>query len=499
MKKFLPAGLQQKMIALIGMVFFFNSAFSQGVGIGTSTPHASAQLDISSSNKGTLITTMTSAQRKAIADPATGLLVYDINKKTIYMFDGISWLPFLFSNADKNPAQLISPVNVSSGDFFAYKVSISNDYAIVGAYNKLVGVLGGGFENRGAAYIFFRNNGVWQQQASLLASDGAADDYFGASVAISGSYALVGAWGDDVGADANQGSAYVFNREGSSWTQMAKLTAADGAADDYFGHSAAISGNTIIVGAYGDNIGANINQGSAYIYTLSGSSWTFRAKLTASDGGVDDRFGNSVSVSGSYVIAGAYLDDIGANADQGSVYSFYELTNAAGWTTAQAYHQKILAADGEADDYFGVSVSAWGSGLAVGASGDDIGANTSQGSAYLFYRSPIGVQNWTLPEKITANDGVANDNFGICVSRTQLFTVVGAYRSDAGVGLLNSGAVYVYNSSGSAVTFKTKIDDDTAETNGYFGFTTGVSGYEIIIGAYGKNNDRGQIGFKNIE
>jgi hypothetical protein len=484
----------QKLVAACVIFFLCKPAIAQSVGIGTTTPHASAQLDINSTTKGTLITTMTSSQRSAIVNPATGLLVYDVNKKTVYMYDGNRWLPFLFSNTDKNPATLLNPPVVAN-DFFGYKVAIDGDYAIIGAYGKSSGQV----LDAGAAYIYFRNNGVWEQQALLTASDGETDDFFGASVGISGDYAVVGAWGDDIGADTDQGSVYVFNRTGTVWAQQTKLTAVDGAANDFFGHSVDISGSTIIVGADGDNIGVNINQGSAYVFTRNLSIWTFQAKLIASDGDFGDGFGNSVSISGPYALAGAYLDDIGVNVDQGSVYSFFEFTNAGGWTTGQPYHDKIEAPDGAAGDFFGVSVSISGLAAIIGASGDDIGVNNSQGSAYTFFKPGINPGPWLFPVKITAPDGAENDNFGISVSRTATHSIVGAYRQDGVGGILNQGSAYIFNTQNSFYSFRRKIDDDAGDIDGFFGFAVAISGVEVVIGAYGKNSSSGQVGFLNFQ
>ena len=464
-KKFV---LQKFAAACLLFIFLSQTMFSQNVGIGTTAPHTSAQLNINSTTKGILITTMTTPQRNAIANPAIGLLVYDINKKTIYMYDGGKWLPFLFSNSEKNPATLINPV-LNIDDYFGYKVDIDGDYALIGAYGRAAGVV----QDAGAAYIYYRNNGVWEQQDIIFAGDATIDDFFGSCVTINGDYAVIGAYGDDIGADANQGSIYVFIRSGTVWTQQAKITAFDGAANDFFGYGVSISGSTIISGAYGDNIGANTNQGSAYVYTRSGTVWTIQAKLTASDGDFGDNFGARVSISNSYAIVGSYLDDIGANADQGSVYSFYEFTNAGGWASGQAYHNKLVAADGDAGDYFGVSVAVSGSGLVIGASGDDIGANVSPGSAYTYLRSPLLPFLWILPAKITAPDGAASDNFGISVSKSNLYAVVGAYRQDGNGGLLNQGSAYVFNAGGSSPSFKRKIEDDAGDINRYFGFSVG--------------------------
>jgi hypothetical protein len=477
---------------------FFTKALSQNVGIGTNAPHASAQLDISSTNKGTLITTMTTSQRNAISNPATGLLVYDINKKTIYMYDGRNWLPFVYSSTEQNPPQFINAGAGAAGDEFGCAVAMDDDYAIVGAQNKRIAYLGNVFKQQGAAYIYYRNNGVWEQQDAIYASDGEDGDFFGASVSISGDYAVIGAWGDDIGAEANRGSIYIFVRSGTTWIQLAKFISPDGLANDFFGFSVGISDSTIIAGAYGDNIGANINQGSAYIFELNGAGWNYRSKLTASDGGFDDSFGASVGISGAYIIIGAYLDDVGANMDQGSVYSFYEFTNPGGWTSGQAFHQKLTAFDGAAEDYYGVSVSVSSFGLAIGASGDDIGTNASQGSAYTYFKLPVGAALWGSAAKIIAPNGAANDNFGISVSKTTSYAVVGAYRADT-EGILNAGTVYVFNASGAFPTFRRKIEDDTATEDGYFGASVAISGFEIIIGAFGKYNNRGQIGVKNIQ
>ncbi len=172
---------------------------------------------------------------------------------------------------------------------------------VVGAYYATVGTNSG----QGAAYVFTESGSVWTQIAKLTASDGAPDDYFGNSVSISGNTVVVGAAGATVGNNSDQGAAYVFTESGSAWTQTAKLTASDGAASDYFGNSVSISGNTVVVGADNATVGANSAQGAAYVFTESGSAWTQAAKLTASDGAAHDYFGNSVSISGNTVVVGA--------------------------------------------------------------------------------------------------------------------------------------------------------------------------------------------------
>src|ERR1043166_3360199 len=175
---------------------------------------------------------------------------------------------------------------------FGFSMAISGDTAIVGAPDEPSGT------RPGAAYVFTRNGSVWMQQQKLTASDAAAQDQFGISVSISGDTVIVGSYQDDNTRGMNAGSAYVFTRNGTVWTQQQKLTAADGADDDNFGDSVSISGDTAIVGAYFDDTAAGFNVGSAYVFTRGGTVWTQQQKLTASDGAEIDIFGTSVAIVG---------------------------------------------------------------------------------------------------------------------------------------------------------------------------------------------------------
>jgi len=189
----------------------------------------------------------------------------------------------------------------ATNDLFGFSVAVDGDTAVVGAYDDEVT-----FPNQGSAYVFIRSGSTWTQQGKLTASDGAALDSFGTSVAIFGDSIVVGTSG-------NPGSAYVFTRSGGTWTEQQKLTASDGAAGDYFAYSVAISGDTVVAGASYDDIGANSEQGSAYVFTRSGSTWTEQQKLTASDGAAGDFFGYSVAIAGDTIVVAASDDDIGSN------------------------------------------------------------------------------------------------------------------------------------------------------------------------------------------
>jgi len=265
-------------------------------------------------------------------------------------------------------------------DYFGYSVAISGDTAVVGACQRDIDLNA----HRGAAYVFTRSESTWPQQppgGALIAGDGAAEDFLGYSVAISGDTVVVGAPFHRVGSNELQGSAYVFVRAGTNWSQQAQLTATDGAAGDAFGWAVAFTGDTAVIGAQNDTVGANADQGSAYVFVRSGSTWSQQAQLTAIDGAAGDAFGCSVAFTGDTAVVGALTDTVGANGGQGSAYVFVR----SGSTWSQ--QAQLNASDGAANDRFGCSVAISGDTAVVGALTDTVGVNAGQGSAYVFLRS----------------------------------------------------------------------------------------------------------------
>ncbi len=263
-------------------------------------------------------------------------------------------------------------------DWFGYSVAISSD-----GIRTIVGAVlddDNGPES-GSAYLFDTTTG--EQIAKLLADDGAEFDYFGWSVAISGTTAIVGARGDNDNG-LNSGSAYLFDT--TTGRPITKLLPNDGAAQDFFGYSVAISGATAIVGAYRDDENGE-QSGSAYLFdTTTGRQI---AKLLPNDGATEDRFGWSVAISGATAIVGAHLHDDNGN-DSGSAYLF-DISDPANPTQIA----KLLADDGAADDCFGVSVAISGATAIVGAAWDDDNGFSS-GSAYLFDAAGAPACPWDL-------------------------------------------------------------------------------------------------------
>jgi len=368
-----------------------------------------------------------------------------------------------------------------SGDAFGNAVAISGNTVVVGAALADNG--------QGAAYVFTRSGSDWAdmtQVAELTASDGAAGDDFGSSVSISGNTVVVGEGNATIGANSQQGAAYVFTESASGWanmTQTAKLTASTGQANDEFGVSVSIDGSTLVVGA--DNPYSINPQGAAYVFARAASGWagaTQAATLTASDGTANDFFGSSVSISGNTVVVGAENATVGGNSQQGAAYVFTE--PASGWANMMQTG-KLTASDGAVYDYFGSSVAISGNTIVVGADNARVGGNSQQGAAYVFTEPASGWLNMTQTAKLTASDGAAYDYFGNSVSISGNTIVVGADNATIGANS-QQGAAYVFTEPASGwanMTQTGKLTASDGAAGDFFGASVSISGNTIVVGA----------------
>jgi len=360
----------------------------------------------------------------------------------------------------------INASDAAAGDDFGYAVAIDGDRAIVGANsNDDVG------SNSGAAYIFEKIDDAWVEVQKITASDATSGDLFGISVGISGNYAIVGAHlNDEMG--SNAGAAYIFEYDGASWTEDTKLIASDAAAGDFFGFSVSISGDNALVGARFEN-----NQGAAYVFNLSGGTWSETTKLTASDANTDDWFGQSVCITGTHAIIGANQnDDAGINS--GSAYIF-SLSGGV-WSEVQ----KLTASDEMSDDYFGWSVSISGERAVVGTILND-DAGSASGSVYVFELSG-GV--WSETQKLTASDAATFDYFGQSVSVSGDHILIGANRNDDDGA--DSGLAYMFKLDGGTWVESQLLSASDAAGGDFFGHSVAISGNQAIIGA-NRNDDDG--------
>ena len=356
--------------------------------------------------------------------------------------------------------------NTEAGDNFGASVAIDGDTVVVGAFGEDSDAAGGETDNStidaGAAYVFTRSGTVWSQQAMLKAGNAGAGDAFGNSLTIEGDTVVVGALGEDssaLGGEADNsandaGAAYVFIRSGTTWSQQAMLKASNAETGDSFGDSVAVSGNTVAVGAYGEDSSMTggvtdnsvIGAGAAYVFTRSGDAWSQQAILKASNGETGDSFGDSVAVSGNTVVVGAIGEDSSAAggeadnsaSDAGAAYVFTRNGNT--WSQ-QAF---LKASDAEAENALGWSVALAGNTVVAGAHF----ANDLAGAAYIFTRNDT---SWTQQATLTARNANPFDLFAASVALEGDTAIIGAAMEDSRAGgteidnaANSAGAVYVW-------------------------------------------------------
>ena len=397
-------------------------------------------------------------------------------------------------NAWRLQQRVVYPGNLGAS------VALSGDTLAIGVYRESSGGTGvnpaggGSARQSGAVYIYTRSDGSWSRQAHIKASNTGARDRFGRSLALSkmGNTLAVGAAGEDSNArsiNGNQandgapgsGAVYVFTRSGTAWSQQAYIKAANSDSGDSFGHSVALSDNTLAVGALGEassetghtgtgNDNSALVSGAVYIFTRTGTNWSQKAYLKASNTDASDQFGSSVALSGGTLAVGAVQENsnaAGLDQDEtnngatnsGAVYVFER--NSAGFWRQKAY---IKASNTGANDRFGSSAALSGDTLVIGAKDEQSNAKgpggdetnndlPGSGAVYVFTRSAGAGASWEQKAYIKASNTGQNDGFGgsIALSGGTLAIGAGGEQSSA-TGLngdqnnnskLRSGAVYV--------------------------------------------------------
>ncbi len=463
-----------------------------------------------------------------------GLKAWDAAGKTLsvrFGQEGGNHLHIAVDDRDARYPITIDPVvqqaYLKAGNFtggeLGNAVAISGDTVVVGAHYESSTV-----SSAGAVYVFVRTGNLWSQQAYLKASNPGANYEFGASVAISGDTLVVGSpWeasaatgvnGNQANTSAaNSGAAYVFTRNGTTWTQQAYLKASNTGADDGFGHEVAISGDTVVIGAGGEDSNATgvngtqanesaSNAGAAYVFTRSGTTWTQQAYLKASNAGAGDLFGDAVGVSGDTVIVGAYGEGStspGVNGNQannsggwvGAAYIF--VRNGTTWTQ-EAYLKASNPSTNPSwyeGDKFGESVAISGDTVVIGASGEDSNATgvngnqlndsiASAGAAYVFVRAS-GV--WSQQAYLKSSNPGVVDDFGEAVGISGDTVVVGAPFVPAANGG-DAGAAYIFTRTGGTWAPSAFIQASNPGDLNVFGRAVGISGETVIVGSYGEDS-----------
>lgn len=428
--------------------------------------------------------------------------------------------------------------NAESNDQFGYAVAVSGNTAVVSTHledSNGTGVNpGGGAQannsagDAGAAYVFERSGVTWTQQAYLKASNTQAGDNFGKAVAISGDTIILGAPMEDSNAtgingdgsnnsSTASGAAYVFVRNGTTWTQEAYIKASDTQAGDHFGNSVAISGDTAVVGAEGEDTTA-ANSGATYVFVRSGTTWSQQAKLKASNPGASDQFGLATAISGNFVIVGAHLEDSNAtgvnpggsaqaNNTAGDAGAAYIFTRSGTTWSQEAY---VKASNTDSGDWFGSSVGIDGNTAIVGAyleCSNATGVNpgviaegnnsaNDAGAAYVFIRTGT---TWSQQAYLKASYTDGGDNFGYSTSISGNTVFVGAPGESSNAtgangdgsnnGAANAGAVYAFTRSGTTWSQQAYLKASNTEANDSFGSSVAVSGEISLCGAIAEKSN----------
>ena len=458
----------------------------------------------------------------------------------------------------------IKASNNDANDYFGNSVSLDGDtlaVAAIGEDSNQTTITNGANASAddstgasGAVYVYKRAGTIWAQEAYIKASNNDFGDYFGWSVSLSGDTLAVSAVYEDSNqttitngssasgdnSNENSGAVYVYKRTGATWAQEAYIKASNNDADDNFGISVSLSGDTLAVGAHLEDSNqttitngssastdnSNLESGAVYVYKRTGVTWAQEAYIKASNNDAQDWLGWSVSLDGDSLAVGAHLEDSNqttitngssastdnSNLASGAVFVY----KRAGVNWAQEAY--IKASNNDASDYFGISVSLSGDTLAVGAryedsnqttitngssaSGDN--SNTDSGAVYMYKRTTGG--NWVQEAYIKASNNDADDRFGESVSLSGDTLVVATYLEDSNQTTItngssasadnsntDSGAVYVFKRSGPIWTQEAYIKSSNNDAGDGFGDSVSLSGDTLAVGARDEDSNQTTI------
>jgi hypothetical protein len=358
-----------------------------------------------------------------------------------------------------------------SGDWFGFSVAIDDDVMLVGAPSAAspLGV------ERGAAYVFRRVGDVWIEEAKLFADDGEAQDWFGWSVAIEGDTALVGAPGALSQTSAPpRSAAYVFLRNDGEWSQLTKLDTPDnGLNDNGFGAAIALDGETAIITAvYDDGDGAlNSQEGAAFVFRRDAGDWAQTARLVSPG---TERFGMAAAIDGGTVIVGGVAPPVGQQVAEGAAWVFAEDDGA--WLLDGELHSP----NPTMWDMFGAAVAVEGGVAVVGAYGQDGPDWAAQGGAYVFERSG---EAWSLAKSLVSPNAASLAWFGISTAIENERIVVGSIDNEF-PAYPDRGAAYLFTRSGDwAIDREFAAEQPSASA--HLGYSVAISGRHVVAGAFG--------------
>jgi predicted outer membrane repeat protein len=430
--------------------------------------------------------------------------MFAIKKVFLFLFVLMNY----FDSSAQNWDQTIKAVafDRAANTKFGYSVSISGDYAVIGAIGEYKDVIGqNSLPEAGAAYIFKKSNGTWNPIQKLVPNDRKAKDNFGKAVAIYGDYAIIGSTNQSYNEQdsifkPHAGAAYIFRNQNGNWIQVKKLVAPKRDSNDHFGAAVAITKEFAFVGAPNEDedsleLNSISNAGSCYIFKDNNNGWDLAQKITAMDRAENNHFGTSIAISGNNAIIGNPdddLDETGKNfiENTGSVIILDNINDK--WTQVL----KIVAKDRSANDQFGSSVAMSKNYAVIGSPNNKINAMGedsfySAGAAYMF-KNQYG--SWKQMQKLVSKDRNLSNYFGNSVSISGQYVLIGAYGQDSdtsnSIKIDNAGAAYIFLESNEKWTETKKLVSKDRDSFDYFGNAVAISENFLFISAFQNNKDQ---------
>lgn len=368
---------------------------------------------------------------------------------------------------------VLTASDMASYDNFGSSVAFSGDTVLIGADSKTVD----GQTPAGTAYVFTRSGTTWSQQAEIPDPDAANGDRFGAWVALSGDTALICAPNKTVGDQTRIGAVYVYTRSGTIWTQQAVLTASDATSGDGFGSSVALADGTALIGTPGHEVGGQFFAGAVYVFTQSGTDWSQQAEIGDPEPVEGDLFGSSVALDGDTALIGAPSSFAGGQSSAGAVYVF----QGAGASWSQ--QARLVDPDGSTTEKFGSALALCGDTALVGALNTTVNGQPPKGAAFVYGGSG---STWTRQAVLTDPNIGGDDGFGAAVALSADAAVVGAPNTwdHNTVYPQYVGTAYLFAGSGTSWSAPTEMmAGDTRKQGDNYGSWAAIEGDTVLIGA----------------
>lgn len=417
--------------------------------------------------------------------PVAGMIRYNVSTQDFEGFDGTTWLSLTSKgltggwgvpHLSTMENQQIIASDGANADHFGSAVAIAGNYAIVGApFHDTNGNIG-----EGKAYVFHYNGLSWVQHSILTGLINQDYAQFGCSVTIQNDKMVIGASGVNVGSHEGQGKIFIYSLVNNVWEFQTSLTSSDGNNNDQFGSSVSISGNYILVGAPGATHNGYPALGKAYVFHWTGTEWLEQSILTPSEGGSSDHFGQSVSISGDYLVVGEPLLNVNGLSNSGKAFVYKR--SAQLWTLESS----LMADEYTVADNFGNSVSISDDQIVIGAFGHDVDGYNNSGAAYVFIRTG---STWNQQQKLYMVDLMPGSTFGRNVTMHNDYILVS---SDVTVnGIENLGKAYLYQESNGTYNLISTILPNGGQANDNFSCSLAISPNCILVGS--RSHDGGGI------